>query len=670
MSSAFKIGLLFLLSFMLSCKTAYKIKSGQDAFDLKQYVLASEMLEEEFVEQTAQDEKSKSAFLLGQTYDYLLMPRKSLEWYEKAEQLGYGVKAKIAYAYALKSGGQYAKSLQVWQDLARFPTLQQEANKEVRNLQSILSEPKNKDFYYKVQRFSEGGSSSYAPVLYNNDFLVFTSDRNDAAGSQVYAWTNRKFSDIFITAKGGMKAEVFDPSFNSEFNEGVVCFNRYFTEIFFTRCQSERPNGNQFCHLYRSMKSEDGSWSEPERLPFQKDGVNYGQPALVEGDSVLIFSSPSESGQNGYDLWYADRFDGLWSEAFPMPDVINTQGNEYFPTSDGDTLYFSSDYHPGLGGLDIFKTYLSDGKWAAPVRLPEPINSPSDDYSFITDPSGKAGRVLQKGFFVSNRSNLGLDEIYSFEKVSFEEVPVEEPDTPEVVVVTPTEVPTDKPGEEVYDYDIYVAGKVFEKRENKNNPVRPKVLAGTDVGQKSPGENPAAFKTDRNGFFIKQLKGGTEYEFIARRDSFISNSVVISTKNLKRPEPGGVVTINVEIPLERIVYGKEYVLDNIYYDVDKYDIRQDARPTLNELVKVLQLNPDLKIELGSHTDCRAEDDYNLELSQKRAQAAVDYLVSAGVDAARLIAKGYGETNLAVNCVCEQCTEAEHQKNRRTSFKLW
>lgn len=661
---------ILLVTLFVACKTGYQIKTGQNAFDLKQYALAAEMLEEEFVSVTEQSTRASKAYLLGQTYEFLLLPKKSQEWFEKADQLGYGVRAKLAYAYALKSSGEYRKALAYFNELVKINTLQQEASKEIRNIEGILAEAKPQGYYYKINKFSDGNAgSSYAPVLYNEDFLVFTSDRDEASGSQIYGWTNRKFSDLFITPKQGMQANPFDPAFNTEFNDGVVCFNTYYNEIFFTRCNSDQTNKDQYCHIYRSVRSEDGSWSMAEKLPFQKEGVNYGQPTLVEGDSVLVFSSISESGQNGYDLWYADRFEGEWSEAFPMPEVINTQGNEYFPTSDGDTLYFSSDYHPGLGGLDIFKTYLSDGKWSRPERLPSPINSPADDYSYILDPKGKTGRTLSKGYFASNRGNLGVDEIFGFEKVSFDEVKEEPKDTAEVVVVPPVVTQPETPGEEVYDYDIYVAGKVYEKLDGRSQNGRPKALPGTDVGQKSESEASISYKTDRNGFFIKQLEGGKSYEFIARRDSFISNSVVISTKGLKKPEPGGVVTINIEIPLERIVYGKEYVLDNIYYDVDKYDIRNDAKPTLDELAKVLKLNPDLKIELGSHTDCRAEDDYNLDLSQKRAQSAVDYLSTKGIASSRLIAKGYGETQLADNCECSSCSEAQHQKNRRTSFKI-
>ena len=668
-----KRAIFYLLAIGLSfgaCTTRYKIKTGQNAFDLKQYALAADMLEEEFVSTSAQEEKAAKAYLLGQTYDFLLKPKSSLEWFEMANQLGYGARAKLAYAYALKSGGEYQKSLQLFNELSKIPTLQQESVKEIRNIEAILSEAKPKGFYYKSNKFSENAmASSYAPAFYNDDFIVFTSDREESSGSQIYGWTSRKFSDLFVTSKNEMKAGIFDPAFNTEFNDGVVCFNKSYTEIFFTRCVAEQANADQFCHLYRSVRSEDGSWSQAEKLPFQKDGVNYGQPALVEGDSVLIFSSQSESGTNSFDLWYTDRFEGEWSEAFPMPEVINTQGNEYFPTANGDTLYFSSDFHPGLGGLDIFKTYLQDGKWSKPDRLPSPINSPADDYSYLLDNKAKGGRTLLKGYFASNRGNQGIDEIYTFEKISFDEVVDKPVDTAVVVVVDPKPEP-EKPGEEVYDYDIYVAGKVYEKKDGKSSSGRPKSLPGADVGQKNTEEAAISYKTDKNGFFIKQLKGGTEYEFIARMDSFITNSVIISTKGLKRPEPGAVVTLNVEIPLERIVYGKEYVLDNIYYDLDKFFIRNDAKPTLDALVRVLKLNPELNIELGSHTDCRAEDVYNLDLSQKRAQAAVDYLVESGVAKDRLLAKGYGETILADDCECSTCSEIQHQKNRRTSFKIW
>ncbi|MFZ1791583.1 MAG: OmpA family protein, partial [Saprospiraceae bacterium] len=279
------------------------------------------------------------------------------------------------------------------------------------------------------------------------------------------------------------------------------------------------------------------------------------------------------------------------------------------------------------------------------------------------------GRQLLRGFFASNRGNMGIDEVYLFEKLSVEEI-ITAPKDSTIVVAPPVKKDTTTVvKEEVYDYDIYVAGKVIEQPEKNKPATRPKAIARADLGQKDLNGESISYKSDKNGFFIKQLKGGTSYEFIARADSFLSKSVIISTKGLKRPEPGGVVTINLEIPLERITRDKEYVLENIYYDTDKFFIRNDAKPTLESLARMLQLNPEINIELGSHTDCRADDDYNLELSQNRAQSAVDYLVSLGVNQTRLLAKGYGETQFAVNCQCENCTEAQNQQNRRTSFRI-
>lgn len=660
--------ILFLVAFN-SCSSSYKVKTGQSAFDLKQYVLASEMLEDEFESVEDQKIKADKAYLLGQTYEFLLQPKVAIGWYEEANKLGYGIRAKIAIAYGYKGIGEYQKSLALFNELAKINTLQQESVKEIRNIEGILSQAKPSGYFYKLNKVFGTGSSSYAPCLYEGDFLVFTSDREDATGTQTYNWTERKFSDLYVTPKGGNNASSFDPMFNTEYNEGAVCFNKTYTEIFFTRCMSDEPNGNQYCRIYNSRKSEIGQWSVPEALPFQKDGFNYGQPALVENDSVLIYSAKSEGDQNGYDLWYTDRFEGAWSESFPMPEVINTQGDEYFPTADGDTLYFSSDFLPGLGGLDIFKTYLKDGKWVRPERLPAPINSPADDYSYIVDNSPLQGRQLLRGFFASNRGNMGIDEVYLFEKLSVEEI-ITAPKDSTIVVAPPVKKDTTTVvKEEVYDYDIYVAGKVIEQPEKNKPATRPKAIARADLGQKDLNGESISYKSDKNGFFIKQLKGGTSYEFIARADSFLSKSVIISTKGLKRPEPGGVVTINLEIPLERITRDKEYVLENIYYDTDKFFIRNDAKPTLESLARMLQLNPEINIELGSHTDCRADDDYNLELSQNRAQSAVDYLVSLGVNQTRLLAKGYGETQFAVNCQCENCTEAQNQQNRRTSFRI-
>jgi len=176
-------------------------------------------------------------------------------------------------------------------------------------------------------------------------------------------------------------------------------------------------------------------------------------------------------------------------------------------------------------------------------------------------------------------------------------------------------------------------------------------------------------KTDPSGMLILQLKWDTEYEIQARKGGYLNQFRAVNTKDINKDPANPVVTLNMEFVLEPIFENTEVVLQDIYYDYDKWDIRNDAKPALEALAKMLVENPGLRIQLSSHTDCRGEDDYNMDLSQKRAQSAVDFLIGQGIRADRLVAVGYGESKLAVECPCDQCTEAEHQQNRRTTFKI-
>lgn len=668
MQKAFIIFILFTLH---ACVSSNVVKSGKSAYDLNQFVLASTLLEEEFGASSKQGEKAEIAFLLGKTYKYLLKPDIAQNWFQQADNLGYGFKAKIAVAYGFKTIDNYPKALQAFTELAKLPTLKEEASKELRVINSILSEKPPKDYYYKIVKvFSGSQYSTYSPFLYPENQLVISMDSDAATGEGIYTWTNRKYSDLFIVNKNGGQAKPFSQIINTEFNEGAATFNKNVTEIFFTRCSSDKTGKDDFCKILYSQFTND-IWSSPLEMPFTKAGINYGQPTLVENDSVMIFAALSEDNLNGYDLWYTDRFDDAWSEPLPMPSNVNSQGNEYFPTSDKDTLYFSSDYHGGRGGLDIFKTYLKDGKWVNPQGLEFPINSSKDDYSLIYDYEDiNRKNVIRKGYFASNRGGNGVDELYMFEQISKNNIEITTPRDSVVTVVEKPKIDTTKiviPVQEVYDYDIYLALKVVDAETRISSsrpiPVRNAVINSTNAKE---GTKIIA-KVDRNGLFIKQLEGGKLFEYTISADSFLAKNIRVSTSNLKRPEPGGTVTINLEVDLERIIRNKEYLLADIYYDLDKYDIRKDAQPRLDSLAIMLTINPNINIELGSHTDCRGDDDYNLSLSQKRAQAAVDYLVKKGIGAIRLKAKGYGETVFKDNCPCESCTEDQHQKNRRTTF---
>ena len=216
----------------------------------------------------------------------------------------------------------------------------------------------------------------------------------------------------------------------------------------------------------------------------------------------------------------------------------------------------------------------------------------------------------------------------------------------------------------------YVLEKILAVPDDPNSKVLGrKPLAGATVAAEAAGSKKQTFTVQEDGFFKMELAENTDYTFTAALASYLSNNAKFSTKGIAKDPANPVQTFEIEIVLDKIYRNREIVLENIYYDYDKWDIRPDAEPTLNRLADVLRQNPAVRIQLGSHTDCRGNDGYNQTLSQRRAESAVNYLITKGIDGNRLTAIGYGETQPADDCACSRCTEAEHQINRRTTFKV-
>jgi outer membrane protein OmpA-like peptidoglycan-associated protein len=446
--------------------------------------------------------------------------------------------------------------------------------------------------------------------------------------------------------------------------------NKGGTELFMSRSVSYSKGDDAFNRLFVcSRTGPQEEWSVPEQLPFQKDRVNYMHPALSSDGNTLFFAANDPDGWGGYDLCAMQRNprkESGWEEPVILGRNVNSSGNEVFPTTDADTLYFSSDGLPGMGGLDIFKTYRTDRGWTPPFNLKAPANSGYDDFSFLVLNSApkntfkRPGELIRSGLLSSNRKSEGAkggDDIYRFEQRIPLPKPVP-PDTQTVKVVTPKLL-----------LDVYVLEKIYADPDNPNSSVLGrKPLQNVSVSAEFSGKK-QSFTTNSEGFYRLELSESTDYSFLAASPGYLSARERFSSKGIARDAANPVQYFELEIVLDKIYRQTEIVLENIYYDYDKWDIRKDAEPSLDKLAEILRQNTDIKIQLGSHTDCRGNDAYNLSLSQKRAQSAVNYLISKGIDPSRLTAAGYGETSPAASCACARCTEAEHQLNRRTTFKI-
>ena len=632
-----------------SCSVNKSVKDGAHAYKLKQYSVAIDLLVKEFGETNRKAKKAEKAFLIADSYQKLNDYTNAVDWLESSLELYDRPETLHELAFAFKKTEQYGKAANAFAMLYEETEDKAKYKRELEICQKISkwSEKDNPYTFNINPSFLNSDFSDYSISLYKDDQIVFVSDRESDFSSDTYKWTGNAFSDLYISDKNGRYIKTFDTPVNSEFNEGPPTFSKDFDQIYFTRCSSSQLRDSH-CRLYYAYYDDD-VWSEPFPLNFFPENINYGNPTLIEEDSILVFSA----NLNGHhDLYYSVLEDGAWSEAILMPDYMNSDGNEMFPTSDGDTLYYSSDGLAGLGGLDIFKTYIqANGKFSRPENLRLPINSGFDDFSYVVD---DRDNISFGGYFSSNRGVQGGDDIYRFNayKTTEEESedPVEEPEDPANISLQ----------------EIYLAVKVIGK--SKTNDIQlPLQGANLEMAFDLATEDHI---TDKNARVIISVNEDDIFTIKANYPEFYTNSIIINVKNeIPTDINKKSYTINKTIILDPIIIGEEIILEDIFYDFDKDNIRSDATPSLDKLAKLLEDNPTINIQLASHTDCRGEVDYNADLSQRRAQSAVDYILSQGISPQRITAKGFGESKFAIDCNCDDCTEDEHQANRRTTFTV-
>lgn len=635
-----------------------KVKDGKTAWEVKQYHVATKYLPKEFEKAKTKSDKAKTAFLLADSYKHLHQPEKALVWYKKAYDNGYGSEALKGYAYELKATGQYPEAIQAFKELGQEIGSPYEYRKEIQSAelaQTWVKDAPYTGFTIEPVAFNSP-QADYGPTLASNGDVIFTSDRASASGKEVYGWTGRKFSDVFVAPPASETVTPYTGiPVNTEANEGTMTTDASGKIMVFTRCQSStEKRSNQYCQLYLSEKTEMG-WTELQLLPFCKPEINYGTPVLTANGSRLYFAANSLEGWGGFDLYSCDRSPNGWEEPQLLPKVINSPGNDLWPSLDKDTLYFASDGIPGMGGLDVFKTWRNGNSWVPAQNLKAPVNTHHDDFALVVDRLTPAADGIKKqGYFTSNRN--GSDDIFRFKLGT-------PPPKPKV-----DSVPS-KQGPAKMILEVYVLEKIFQDADNPNSQVLGrKPLKGVKLDIRFDKQQ-LSHTTKEDGLYEIELQANTDYQFNAVLEGYLRNGERFTTKGIASDPSLKEQRFEVEIVMDKVYKNKEIVLENIYYDFNKYDIRDDAKPTLDQLTKILQQNPGIRIELGSHTDCRGNDGYNLNLSQQRAQAAVDYLIANGIVPDRLSARGYGESQPAVTCDCNRCTESEHQSNRRTTFKI-
>lgn len=645
-----------------SCTYTERITDGKTAYERKQYAVAIPMFEKEYKKEKDVNQKGRIAYQLAESYRKVNDPQNAADWYRKAQDNRYGKDTDLKYAEMLLQLEDYEEAKQAFRSAGRYAgdaRMYREQMYACDAAQRWLKEADSSE--YKVTSLATNNTATdFAPVVYAPNQLIISSDRVEEDEKENYKWTGDKFFDLYLLDIESNTVELFEQEkLDDAYHQGNLVFTPDKTAVFFTECGSESKAKFDFCKIMYSTIDATGKWSTPVQLNLGPKAQNYMHPAISLNGEVLIFASDPEEGFGGYDLYYSIKIKDTkneWSEPINMGNNINTKGNDVFPFIDRDTLYFSSDGHVGMGGLDIFRVENKAQRWQRPQNLKAPINSGGDDFGFIIDEGGlKKEGIQQMGYFSSNRmGGKGSDDIYRFQyepKI----VPVVPQDTPEII------------------FTINLAGiakeRILADPTNPNSAVTGyQNLMGASI-QISSEDTVYTVGSDIDGSFYGTLKADASYELKATKQGYFTESMTLSTNGIVLTEENPDTTINVEMALTKIVTNQEIVLENIYYDLDKAEIREDAKPTLDSLVMLLKANPTLNIQLSSHTDCQGAASYNERLSQRRAESAVQYLIQKEVNADRLTAKGYGESRLADECKCNECTPAQHQTNRRTTFLI-
>lgn len=467
-------------------------------------------------------------------------------------------------------------------------------------LQSARSAPGIKELgsRYTVRKMTVFNSrrAEYSPMLYgdNHDQLYFTSTRNEALGDELSGITGTKPTDIFMSEKDDKgkwsKPEPVTGGLNTPHEEGAASFSTDEREMYLTQCVSD-PSYPRYAQIVKSNRS-DAAWSKATEVKLTNDTLSsYAHPAISPDGQWLYFVSDMPGGKGGLDIWRVQITPGGYGGVENLGAPINTEGDEMFPTfrPNGD-LYFSSNGHPGLGGLDVFIAKVGkDGRWRL-AHPGYPLNSPGDDFGLTFE------GAHNRGFFSSNRNDArGWDHIYSFEN-------------PEIVQTVKGWV-YEMDGYELPAAQVYVVG---DDGTNERLSVR------------------------SDGSFTKVLDEGVTYLFLAACQGYLNHQEEV--RALVNPKESRDTTLqfalaNISVPT---------LIDNIFYDFDKATLRDTSKVALDRLVTMLNENPNITIELSAHADYKGASAYNKRLSQRRAESVVNYLIAHGIAADRLTPMGYGK----------------------------
>lgn len=624
------------LALILSCSLSLaQVKLADKFFDNYAYVKAIELYEK------AVENGDRSAHVLtrlGDAYYNNSKSEKAAYWYGQALENYKRLDAEYLYKYiqSLRSIEDFEKADIWFKELISVhdgDSRLKGYNPDEIDLYNMLTS-KN-ELIVTIENLPFNSPNSDFGSFVHENKLYFASANSNL--DKVYGWNKEPFLDLYqinLEDNGnainyGTKTEIEAQEINTEYHEASIAITNDGKTLYFTRDNVNKKNklkydkkGTTHLKIYRA-KLVDGTWSSIEELPFNDEIHSTGHPALSPDNKTLYFVSDREGGIGQTDIYRVTiNDDGSFGEPENLGELVNTEGREMFPyVAKDSTLYFSSDGHLNLGLLDIFKSDVIKGDRNQPENLGSPYNSGYDDFAFFMNSDGETG------YFSSNRPDgNGSDDIYYFSTKQCKQI---------------------------------ISGEI---RDSKTDIL----LTGVTVRLiDETGKIIQEINTQNNSNFSFEVDCDKTYTVIGNKMDYKDNKVVVSTTNENDK------VNKADLILTPLIIDNQIVINPIFFDFDKWNIRTDAQYELENIVDVLRKHPKMVIKIESHTDSRGGDRYNMKLSDRRAKSTRDYLISRGIDAERIeSAIGYGETQLLNKCSNGvKCTEEEHQMNRRSYFYI-
>ena len=571
---------------------------------------------------------------LAESYYNVFNTAEAEKWYAKALETAADPEMVYNYSQMLKANGKYEESNV---QLAKFASMRPADNRATafRENPNYLPKILEKGKKFNVQNLSINSEVSDFGGTIKNGKLYITSARNDRNSTKTYGWSTEAFLDIYTAVVNDdgefQMPSIIEDNINTKYHEGTVSFSpdgntMYFSrESFYDKIYEKDPSTKykiSVLHLYKSINQE-GQWSEAEPLSLNGENYSVKNPSVSADGTTLYFASDKVGGYGNFDIYSAAvDANGSVGEATNLGQKVNTEGQEMFPfISTSNTLYFSSNGHLGLGGLDVFFAKIVDGK-VGPVRnIGIPVNGNADDFAFSIN------EETEEGFVSSNREGgMGSDDIYAIKKLQ-----------PICDVMMTVTVRDSKTG-------LILDGASVSIQDSEGN------IFGTKI-------------SNAEGIVEYIIECDVDTKLVGSKIDYESGSTLVAGTSEEEVSAELLLT-----PIEEIILANKVILNPIYFDFDKSNITAKAAFELDNLVQLMNKYKSIVISAESHTDSRGSDSYNLSLSDRRAKSTAQYVISKGIDASRITGTGKGETAPSSDCD-GRCNEEEHQLNRRSEFLI-